>query len=133
MQKSYKTPNLKTLTIIASNLTWNASRKLGLSYSKLPKNCTSIKVTNMDMLNDSLQFMSATNFCYKSKWTIWKINVSFYCENCKNTLKSFNTSKATSLLMSNTKPYEMNVRSVLVAAVPISQAGLKRIWICLHG
>ena len=39
-------------------------------YSKLPKKCTSIKVTNRDMPNDSLQFMSATNFCCKRKWTI---------------------------------------------------------------
>ena len=62
MQESYKTPNLKTLTIIATNLTQNASRKLGLSSSKLPKKCTGIKITNMDMLNGSLQFMSATNF-----------------------------------------------------------------------
>ena len=42
----------------------------------------------------------------------------FYCENCKNSLKSFNTSKATSLSKSNTKAYEVNLRSVL-AAVPI--------------
>ena len=49
----------------------------------------------------------------------------FYCENCKNTLKSFNTSKATSLSKSNTKAFEVNVRSVL-AAVPIGQAVLKR-------
>ena len=40
-------------------------RKLGLSYSKLPKKCTGIKITNMDMLNGSLQFMSATNFWCK--------------------------------------------------------------------
>ena len=57
--------------------------------------------------------------------------IFFYCENCKSTLKSFNTSKATSLLMSNTKPYELNVRSVLAAAVPISQAGLKRFCVDL--
>ena len=48
----------------------------------------------------------------------------FYCESCKNTLKSFNTSNATSLSKSNTKLYEMNVRLVLVA-VPIGQAGIK--------
>ena len=33
--------------------------------------------------------------------------------------------------MSNTKPYELNVRSVLAAAVPISQAGLKRFCVDL--
>ena len=41
----------------------NASRKLGLSSFKIPKKCTGNKIINMDMLNDSLQCMSTTNFC----------------------------------------------------------------------
>ena len=116
-----------------------ASRRLALSSSKLPKKCTGNKVINIDLINDSLQFMSPANICcerYRSKSRIalyqdpnMKYGLSeklmFYCENCKNTLKSFKISKATSLRKSNTKAYEVNVRSVL-AAVPIGQTGLKR-------
>ena len=86
----------------------------------------------MDMLNDSLQCLSPKNFCcekcsLKSKIVLYEDpkkkyglteKLMFYSGNCKNTLKSLNTSKATSLSNSNIKAFEVNIRSIL-ATVPI--------------